>query len=602
MTILPFLHVFSTLVYLNLAIYGLIKNPKALTNRIFSLILFCFTIWGICLTFLHNPYTSKTTARFCVDVSAFIWIGFSSFLVLFIMAFTGKTNLLKKGWVDFLLVAVPAILIYQQWTNGLLMDFIPMPYGWKPIYSNTIWPHLFYFYYLSYMAVGFYFNIDFIRKTRDAIKKKQAWIMLVSIAITLALGSITDVFLPLVQIHSIPNLAGSFVLIWAIGVAYAIVKYQFLKITPATAAENILATMFDCLILANPEGTILKVNEATTILLGYTESELKEKPLTKLIKDGGDANHLVKKLMNNETSKNPEFTFLTKTGDEIPVLLSCSTLNDNMGQDVGVVCVASDISERKEFEEERLRRKKLESLGILAGGIAHDFNNLLAVIIGNIGLAKHTLTTGKAHDLLDNAEQVAEIATELAGKFITFSTGGWLKKEKIPVAEFLNSLHLPLPSNQPHLPEKNKTTNISFVTSSAPDVKWLYGDESQLQQVLQSLLINAVESLPLPQIGCITVQVENCSLVETETLPITLKTGKYVKIKVRDNGSGIPKQYLEKIFEPYFSTKNLATQTGNGLGLTICGSIIEKHDGHITVASEKGKGTTVTLYLPSFPG
>lgn len=601
MTILPFLHFFSALVYLYLAVYGLIRNPKALVNRIFAFILLSFALWGACLMFLHNPLVSKNTAALAAKICSITWIGFSSFLVLFSIAFTGKTHYLKKFWFYPLFFGVPLVFIYIQWHNGILADFFRVSYGWKPIFAATIWPHLFYTYYMLYMGIGLYLYVDFIKKTNDPIKKKQARIMLISIAITLILGSITDVLLPLLNIHSIPNLAASITLIWSFGVTYAMAKYKFLKITPTTAAENILATMFDGLILTNQEGYILMVNEATTKMLGYKATELKGKPLPMLLKDEKDPDTLINRLMHLEINKSPEFTFLTKDELEIPVLLSCSTLVGENKEPVGLVCVARDISERKEYEEERLKHHKLESLGILAGGIAHDFNNLLAVIIGNIELAKETIPSGKAKRQLENASQVAEVAAELTGKFITFSMGGWVKKEKIPVAEFLKECRLPGSTFSNTAIAPDELARFNFSTSYATDVRGIFGDEAQLRQVLQSVLMNAMEAIPPYQKGKIWVHAENTPPDEKNKLPITPKDDDYVKITVCDNGTGIPSEYLEKIFDPYFSTKSMSTQKGIGLGLTICMSIIKKHGGHIMVNSEEGKGTTVILYLPAFP-
>ncbi|NIM15768.1 MAG: PAS domain S-box protein [Candidatus Aminicenantes bacterium] len=175
------------------------------------------------------------------------------------------------------------VLIYTQWTNSLFVEPVKEYYGWRTQVSSTIWPYLLHLHYLSFMGIGLYVTVHFMRYTRNPISKKQAKIIFVTVLIGLVLGTITDVILPRVMnIYAIPNIADFFVLILAFGVAYAMVKYKFLTITPVTAARNIISTMYDCLILLKMEGNIASVNKATLDLLGYKEKELKGVPVRKL--------------------------------------------------------------------------------------------------------------------------------------------------------------------------------------------------------------------------------------------------------------------------------------------------------------------------------
>jgi PAS domain S-box-containing protein len=599
MSLLPFWYFFTVLVYLYLAVYALIKNPKALTNRIFALIMGCFIVWSTSLIFIHNHAVSFAAAKLFLHISAPAWIGFSSFFVWFMLSFAGKKKILKKKWLYLLIFGIPLVLLFIQWNGGLMDDLRREYYGWKPLYASTPWPHFYYIYYVSFMATGLYLNAIFIRDTRSPALKQQAKIMFVTIVITLILGSITDLILPLLNIHLIPNIASSLVLIWAFGVVYAMAKYKFLTITPATAAENIISTMFDCLILLDLSGRITAVNTSTLNILGYSEKELKGAPITRLIKDEQEeavkvnvpANKWVESIIHEEGgSRNHDVVFKTKEGHEVPILLSSTILKDESGTAAGVVCVAKDISERKSLEDEKLKSKKLESVGLLAGGIAHDFNNLLSVILGNIALAKEGIPADKkVHELLLNAEEASELAAELAGKFITFSRGGWLKKEKIFLHRLISELKLS---------SLQDAGDISIHMDIPKDLEPVYGDEEQLLQVMHNLLLNAVEAIPPNRKGQVFVSAQPAPEEKIANLP--LKKGKYVLITVQDNGTGIPPRHLEKIFDPYFSTKDLGTQKGMGLGLTICYSIIRKHEGHIAIESEQGRWTIISVYLPVY--
>ncbi|MBW2169924.1 MAG: response regulator [Deltaproteobacteria bacterium] len=256
------------------------------------------------------------------------------------------------------------------------------------------------------------------------------------------------------------------------------------------------------------------------------------------------------------------------------------------GEMIGTVGCGRDVTEQKKMEEELLKAKKLESIGVLAGGIAHDYNNLLTAIIGNISLAQSYLKPdGEAFKLLSEAQKASMGAKDLTQKLITFSKGGTPIKKAAPISPLLkNTTELALSGS-----------NIKCEWSIADDLWPIEIDEAQIGQVIHSLIINAREAMS--EGGSIYVSAENISIDEEKDL--LLNKGKHVKISIKDQGSGIPDKYLGKIFDPYFSTKQRSTQKGMGLGLSICHSIIKKHDGHITAESAPAAGTTFHFYLPA---
>lgn len=603
MSFFGFFHFFFTIAYIYLAAYIYIKNPKALLNRICALYFFCFALWSFSFIFMHAPHPLETVVNLWVKIGSLGWIGFASLFLWFTLVFTGKKKVLKQKWLYLLLFGVPSLFIYKQWTNYIFVDYIKEWYGWRGIYGTSIWPGLFFVYYLSYMGVSFYILIDFMRNTPDHNSKKQAKIIFFTMLIGLVLGSFTDVIFTLTNVHVVPNIANAFLLIWALGVIHAMVKYNFLTITPATAADNIISTMFECLVLLDLEGNIAAVNKAAADVLGYNEEELKNMPVHTLFAEEELEKGVLEGLLNttNGTNfKNKDLVVKTKNGKNIPVILSSSVLKDETGTAAGIVCVGQDISGRKGLEAELFKTKKLEAVGTLARGIAHDFDHLLSSITTNIALARKTLSpVERPYQLLMKAEKASSKAADLAGKFIAISPYGELKKENVFLSHLLNDME------NHGLPGLESNRAVSYHIDIPGDLPPANGEKKLLQRVIQSLLHNAVEAIPRDRQGNIWIRAESFTLEKTEQeSQLLLNKGQYIKIEIRDNGAGIPKNNIDKVFDPYFSTKTDLTKSGTGLGLTACYTIIKKHGGHITVQSqpEKEKGTTVTLYLPVFKG
>ncbi len=248
----------------------------------------------------------------------------------------------------------------------------------------------------------------------------------------------------------------------------------------------------------------------------------------------------------------------------------------------GSVVSIDDVTEQKRVEEELMRVQRIESLGVLAGGIAHDFNNLLTGVLGNIEMARMFLKPEeKAFKRLVEAEKASLRAKDLTQQLLTFSRGG------APVRKTLAIIGLLRGSVEFSLRGSNVTCTFSL-----PDDLWpVDADEGQINQVINNLVINAVQAMPAG--GVIEVSGENIPAGRIEEPG--LNKGRYIKITVRDYGQGIPLEHLNRIFDPYFTTK----KTGSGLGLTTVFSIVKKHEGFIRVESKLGKGTAFHLYLPA---
>jgi two-component system cell cycle sensor histidine kinase/response regulator CckA len=338
------------------------------------------------------------------------------------------------------------------------------------------------------------------------------------------------------------------------------------------------------IVLIDTQGNIQEANKKMLELVGYPMDELIGLNFSQIRPP--EEMERIRAAFTEDISKGygalSNTWVLRRDGKRIPVDIT-GTLVRYAGKTV-VQGIIRDVSERNKMEEERLLLSKLESLGLLAGGIAHDFNNILTAILGNISLARLDMGRGgnlEKHsvDRLDEAEKACQRAQALATQLLSFAKGGYPIKKITPVAELIReSINLALSGSKAR-------GNLVL-----PKDLWLVEvDEGQISQVFNNLLINADQAMP--EGGKVTVQAENVTV--GDELP--LQKGKYVKISVSDQGVGIPPNYLAKIFDPYFTTK----QKGSGLGLATVHSIIRNNAGYITVESQVGVGSTFHIYLPA---
>ena len=364
MNIIQFLHFFVFLFYSYLLIFLLWKDPKSLLNRACAAFFACLALWSFAYIFVHNFNISKDTAILFDNISSIGWANFASFFLWFSLIFTEKKKILKTKIIYPLIFILPLLFIYTQWAGLLTANYIKRPWGWEAAWSSSILWYSYFIYYLSFTAIGLYLILNFRRKTKEPIKKKQAGIIFVATLITLILGTLTDVILPGLHIYVIPLLGDVNTLSWAFGIVFAMAKYKLMVITPAAAAENIISTMADSLILLDREGNIVNVNKATLYLSGYGKSELEGKSVEIFFREKDFKSTLLDKAIKREIIRNYEFSFKTKTGDNIPVIFSSSAMMDEAGGITGIVCIVKDITERK-LAEENVKNAKDELQMIL---------------------------------------------------------------------------------------------------------------------------------------------------------------------------------------------------------------------------------------------
>jgi len=281
-----------------------------------------------------------------------------------------------------------------------------------------------------------------------------------------------------------------------------------------------------------------------------------------------------------------EYRFLRKDGTYAHVVDRGFMIRDENGVPIRMMGGMTDVSAEVEAEslQEQLREsQKMEAIGTLAGGIAHDFNNILTSILGNISMLRLSGVAAdhESHHILAEAERAAKRAKDLTHQLLTFAKGGAPVKTLARVGDLVEeTVSFAL---------RGSASRCEFQVP--PDLWAAEVDVGQIGQVLQNLVINADQAMP--EGGVLTVRADNVCLRDQEQPG--LPAGPYLRIAVTDTGHGIPAKHLERIFDPYFTTKS----KGSGLGLTTSFSIVRKHGGHLTVQSEVGRGSCFTLWLPA---
>lgn len=352
------------------------------------------------------------------------------------------------------------------------------------------------------------------------------------------------------------------------------------------------------IVLADADGTILDCNGRITRYLGYTPDQAMGWPMTRLIhKDYiKEYRESVNRALKEGFFSGVGLVFVKSNGEFLDANVNFSALADKDGHSIRVVCIIEDITQKKQMEEELERARKLEATGILAGGIAHDYNNLLTVIIGNIDLSMmDRAPNDPGIQVLSAAKEAAIRSFRLTNKFITFSQGGSPVKKTIGVKDILED------SIREFLQDSMRLalvgSGLRCESYFEPGLWKVCVDKDQIRQVFLNILTNAKEAMPNG--GTLMVRAQNLEIKGNDHQNnIPAKSGMYVEISFEDQGTGIRPEDLNKIFDPYFSTKDRGSQKGMGLGLSIAYSVIKKHDGFIQARPNPEQGTIFRIYLP----
>jgi len=366
----------------------------------------------------------------------------------------------------------------------------------------------------------------------------------------------------------------------------------------AAKLEAILQSALTAIIAIDSRGIVTSINPATERLFGYEASELVGQNVHILMPqpyhsahDGYIASYLksgVKKIIGIGR----EVTGRRKDGTTFPIHLSVSEFEaEGRRYFTGII---HDLSDRvhvedalRESERRLAQSQKMEAIGQLTGGIAHDFNNLLQVVIGNLELLQPMLGNDMASDLLNEAQDAAELGARLTNQLLAFAR----RQQLAPQVIWLNDVVLGVAA----MLRRTLGEQVQLSTSLAAGLWRTRADPGQVQSAIVNLALNARDAMPKG--GKLILETSNITLdADHFNADPELKPGDYVQLAITDTGGGMPPEVRDRAFEPFFTTKEKGR--GTGLGLAMVYGFVKQSGGNVTIYSEPGVGTTVNVYLP----
>jgi two-component system, cell cycle sensor histidine kinase and response regulator CckA len=342
----------------------------------------------------------------------------------------------------------------------------------------------------------------------------------------------------------------------------------------------------DAIFVKNIQNQILFWNKSAELLYGWKVEEAVGKDALALLYE--DLPHPESALLTviKNGSWQGELKQVQKNGDEVLVESRWSLVRDEFGQPKSILIVNTEITQKKQLEAELLRSQRLECIGTLAGGIAHDLNNVLAPILLAVPLLQMKLSDPQSEHLLKMLENNVKRGANLVRQILSFARGIEGRQTTVKIHSLLTEI-------------KDITgtfsKSIACHTHISDNLWHVQGNTTQLHQVLMNLVVNARDAMP--DGGIMTISAENLAIDEHYAkMHIDAKVGCYVAITIADTGIGIPQTIQERIFEPFFSTKEVGK--GTGLGLATALGIIKNHGGFVNLYSEVNQGTQFQIYLP----
>lgn len=347
----------------------------------------------------------------------------------------------------------------------------------------------------------------------------------------------------------------------------------------------------DAILAYDMDGYIVYWNKGAERLTGWSTDEILGERTYTCLYDPDDEDRL--RRCHRAMMENGEWTgelhMRTKDDEELVVESRWTLVRDSTGAPDRVLVINTDITERKRLESQFLRSQRMESIGRLVGGIAHDLGNLLMPITLGVKVLRGRLDAAddKVDQVLTMIQKSAERGANMVEQVLAFARGVEGERVALQVEGIVDEIE--------SIAHETFPQAIDIRTDVADDLPQVVGDATQIQQVLMNLCVNARDAMP--EGGTLSIAVQEVELSEADAdRNIDAESGSYVCVRIRDTGTGMPEDVMDKVFEPFFSTKKEGE--GTGLGLSTAYSIVQSHNGFVDVDSEEGAGTTFWVYLP----
>lgn len=570
--------------------YVFAQHNRSRINRTFLIFTYNSAAWIGCELLFCFPLLNGWETEFW-RFSSFFWIFIGFWYLEFANAIAGK----KRGIVSYIGIATASLgYIFTISTDLVISGTQLYQWGIAPICNPT--------YHLIISANTALFTLIGMgvlykkrRSTNNETLIKTIELMLYGTVVGATTIGIVNVIVPdVMNMVAFPRYGASAMGVFMILVFYAIMKYQFLSISPHEVAEEIYEDVSVGIILLDADGIVMRANRKALDLLG--KMTLGTQATQMFWGQDAQGEFAGKEVDYNIKGQLRSFTL-------------CSSKVIRNDQDLGTILMVQDVTDQKvaervlrkskdELEKEVAKRtrqlrqaQRMETIGTLAGGIAHDFNNSLAVILGFSKAALMDLP--KENPVCQDIKEVILAASrgeDMVNQIMTLarkenSADFRLTNINTLVGDTITLLKVSTP----------KHITVRLLTSvSLPNVNC---SPTQLHQVITNLYTNACQAMKNSEVGSITIELDNINIddpIDNETQE--LQAGSYLRLRFKDTGEGIAPKNLLQIFDPFFTTK--ARDEGTGLGLSSTQVIIHNHEGEIFVESVAGQGTLFTIYLP----
>jgi two-component system cell cycle sensor histidine kinase/response regulator CckA len=358
-----------------------------------------------------------------------------------------------------------------------------------------------------------------------------------------------------------------------------------------TPLSSIIEELKDGFCTVTINGDFIYLNHAAREMIGISsEMELNQYNLYRdIVRDQNHCNKIQHALVKQAYIKDYEIDIFTLSNSSIPILLSINQINDPAKKVVGYAVLLKDMTYIKKVQNQLIQAQKMESMGLLVSGIAHEFNNILSGIIPNAELIKMTSSDLDAnYARADSIQKSALRAADIVKQLLSFARDN--RKTSDAISDFFQ-----VATETLDILRKLVDRKIDMDVKFPPDLYFVKLDATRLQQIIMNLTINSKDAIE--DTGKIIFSASNTKVEGNQSVELQIPMGIYVKFQISDTGRGIAKDKLDKIFDPFFSTKEPGK--GTGLGLSIVYGIITNIHGKIIVDSKENIGTTFTLYFPA---
>ncbi len=388
MTWLRLTHVACCFAYLGVGWYLQWRAPQRMVAAALAAIAATWGVWSGTLIVIHDPDATPLQVARGYDLGVLGWAGIGSLALAAALGFTGRSRLLARRGVQALLVLPPLVVIGAQWTGVLADHYARYPWGWGFVWSTSAVVYGFYAYYGTCVAAALYLVVAHGHRTRERQIRRYSWLIALTGGLALLGGTVTDVALPRLGIHAIPNLAPAFLAVFFIGLTVAVVRYRALELTPENAGAEILAAMRDGVLLVNRDGTVIDANRAAHEL--FAERQVVGATLRDLLPDGGTP---------------------AIAGRELAI--ERSEVADPRGVPLGSVCLIRDITEQARATQ--ALREIGEQLDVQVAGRTRELD------LANQALARALAIRGALSNIVESihrADSPREIADGVARSLV----------------------------------------------------------------------------------------------------------------------------------------------------------------------------------------